>query len=221
MNMEKKRKKPKILLVVLLLLAAALGAVVWWQWGNLKALYLAGTMDAETILEKETKQREKYQQELKQYGVELIAPSRQEMDALLNGEDISKEAEAEVKAESAPTEEADAAGEIIARCVQELYDCETALMAKLGGMKQAAIEEWKALPAEEQTEEKKMALGMRGLDGCYVLEVEIDAQVQAILDRYRAELKAIGADTAPMNTLWEYYCEEKASTKAYYLNKYF
>lgn len=37
---------------------------------------------------------------------------------------------------------------------------------------------------------------------------------------YRTQLEALGADTMILDSLWKYYCDEKASQKAYYLNKY-
>ena len=207
----------KILCILLALLLIAAGAFAWWQRDNLKALYRAKTTDAETILAEATAQSEMRQKELEEYGVTLKTPTREEMDALLNGGSIKNET---VPTDEKPQVEQSAAKDIIERCIQELYDCETALMTRLGAMKQAAVDEWNALPEQEQTNDKKLEIGRRGLTACYALEAEIDAQVQGILARYRAELEGIKADTAPMDTLWKHYCEEKASAKAYYLNKY-
>ena len=228
-----------VLLLVIILAAA--GLLAYWQWDNLKALYKAKTMDAEAILAEAAAQTEKRQKELDAYGVTLKVPTQAEMDALLNGaalptgeDDASQQDPASMDTEPdgsepiptwqpvkepEPERETDPK-ELIERCIQELYDCETALMARLGVMKQAAVDEWKSLPDSERTQENKMDIGYRGLDACYALEVEIDAQVLDILAGYRAELEAVKADTAPMDTLWAHYCEEKTSAKAYYFNKY-
>lgn len=225
----KRIKKLLCLLLALLLLAAIVFA--WWQRDNLKALYQAKTTDAETILQESQAQLETHQKELEQYNVILKAPTREEKDELLSGgsvktpkpkeTDIPKEvAPEETPAEQQPAVEQPTAQSILDRCVQELYDCEIDLMARLGTMKQAALDEWRALPESQRTKTKKLEIGRRGLTACYDLEVEIDAQVQGILEKHRAELESIDADTAPLDTLWKYYCEEKASTKAYYLNKY-
>ena len=231
------KRGKKLLCLLLALLFLGVGALAWWQRDNLKALYQAKTTDAETILQESQAKIETHQKELEQYDVILKAPTQEEKDELLSGggaktpeakaadatkvTDIPKEvAPEETPAEQQPLVEQPTAQSILDRCIQELYDCEVDLMARLGTMKQAALDEWRALPESQRTKTKKLEIGRRGLTACYELEVEIDAQVKGILAKYRAELESIQADTAPLDTLWKYYCEEKASTKAYYLNKY-
>lgn len=109
---------------------------------------------------------------------------------------------------------------LVNQCVAELYACEVDLMGVLGEMKKAAKAEWKALPKKERTREKKMEIGFAGLDKCYELEVQVDEQVTEILDRYRGPLEALNADMMVLDELWRYYCDKKASQKAYYLEKY-
>lgn len=216
----------KILCLLLTLLLLLAGVFAWWQRDNLKALYQAKTTDAETILQESQAHLETHQKELAQYDVVIKAPTQEEKDELLSGGNAkaAEQEEADAAKEAVPEEmpavEQPTAQSILDRCIQELYDCEIALMARLGTMKQAAIDEWNALSDAQRTKAKKLEIGYRGLDACYKLEVEIDAQVQGILAKYRAELERINADTAPLDTLWKYYCEEKASTKAYYLNRY-
>ncbi len=106
------------------------------------------------------------------------------------------------------------------RCVAELTACQVDLMAELGVMKQAIIDAWEELSPSERNPTKKKEMCLAGLDDCYVLEDITDDTVREILDRYEKELKAIGADTTVLSTLWDYYEDEKASQKAYYLNKY-
>lgn len=118
---------------------------------------------------------------------------------------------------TAPTRTAQ---EIINDCTAELYACKVDVMATLGKMKKEALDIWRAIPKEQRTKEKRAELGFQWLDKCYEYEVEVDSKVRAILDKYRAELKAIGADDSVLDTLWVYYCEEKNVEKAYYLNKY-
>ena len=214
----KRGKKLLCLLLALLLIAA--GVFAWWQRDNLKALYRAKTTDAETILQESQAKVEARQKELEQYNVVIKAPTQEEKDELLSGGSVKTPEQKEPILEEIPAVEQPTAQSILDRCVQELYDCEVDLMARLGTMKQTALDEWRALPASQRTSAKKLEIGRRGLTACYELEVEIDAQVKGILAKYRAELESINADTAPLDTLWKYYCEEKASTKAYYLNKY-
>ena len=105
-------------------------------------------------------------------------------------------------------------------CVAELYACEVDLMAQLGQMKQAAIDEWVSLSPEERTPARKRQIGLAGLDACYKLEVVVDDQVDAILSRYEAPILELGGDTAVLDDLWRYYCDKKADQKAYYMDKY-
>ena len=220
------KRGKKLLCLLLALLLLGVGALFWWQRDNLKALYQAKTADAETILRESQAQLETHQKELEQYDVILKAPTQEEKDELLSGGGVKTAEQDKTDTVKEPVPEETSAAEqptaqsILDRCVQELYDCEIDLMARLGAMKQAAIDEWRALPDSQRTKAKKLEIGYRGLDACYKLEVEIDAQVQEILAKYRTELESINADTAPLDTLWKHYCEEKASTKAYYLNKY-
>lgn len=219
--------KQKKLLIVLLLIVLALGALACWQRNNLKALYMAKTMDADTILASAAAQTEKRQKELERYGVTLPAPTREEIDALLDGRilpeilltDEARTNETDASADD-PSAEQMTEKDILERCIQKLYECEAVLMVRLGAMKQAALDEWHALEEQERTKERKRKIILRGLDDCYELEVEIDAQVLGILDEHRAELKAIRADTAPIDILWKHYCDRKASEKAYYINQY-
>ena len=110
--------------------------------------------------------------------------------------------------------------ELVNQCVAELYACEVDLMAQLGEMKQAAIDEWVALKPEERTTAKKQEIGFAGLEECYKLEVVIDDKVEAILDRYRPEVLELAGDDSVLTDLWRYYCDKKADQKAYYLDKY-
>lgn len=109
---------------------------------------------------------------------------------------------------------------LVNQCVAELYACEVDLMAVLGEMKQAAKAEWYGLKPKERTREKKMEIGFAGLDKCYELEVQVDEQVTEILERYRGPLEELKADMTVLEELWRYYCDKKASQKAYYLEKY-
>ena len=94
------------------------------------------------------------------------------------------------------------------------------VMAHLGEMKQAAINEWNGLSGAERTTARKMEISMAGLRKCYDYEVEVDAKVKEILAAYRERMTAIGESTGPIDNLWSYYCDEKEAEKTYYFDKY-
>ena len=110
--------------------------------------------------------------------------------------------------------------EVINACTQRLLELEVELFERLGHMKQEAIDEWNALPAEERTDSKKMRIMYDGLGDCYVLEANCDRQVDAILDLYRERMHEIGGDGKKIDALWDIYCDEKERAKTYYIGKY-
>ncbi len=213
----------KILLGVLVALVVLIGGLCIWQWNNLRAVYAFMTQDSQTIAESLENQRAEHQQAIQeQVPITVAPPSTQQSDAILAGQTTPEQ----VKEELGITAQLDTAGneqsaeELVNSCVAELYACKVDIMAELGVMKQEAVAQWNALSDAERTDAKLREIGMAGLEDCYDLEVAVDNQVQEILARYRTQLTQIGADTKILDTLWKYYCDEKASEKAYYLDKY-
>ncbi len=216
-----KRKKRSILIaaVVLLILLAAL---VVWQWSNLQAFYLYLTMDESTIAQQMEDTRQEHHETLKkEYTVTVKPPSLEQSNDLLDGKASAEEVKENLGIlQQSPQPAKKTAEELTNECVAELYALKVDVMAKLGTMKQELLNRWNALSPQQRTQEKKLELGYEGLDACYDYEVEVNKQVRAILEKYRPLLKDIGADTGVLDTLWKYYCEEKASEKAFYLDKY-
>ena len=239
----------KILLVVLLVLTVTLGGLCIWQWGNTQALYAAATKDPDTLLQDMEHSRQELEESLKDHDVEVSAPTLQQNEALLNGEvtadevkeqlgltqgnqntqQDNQESSASQGSTSSPqpsqsqqpgNSQASTAQALVNACVAELYSCQIDLMSYLGQLKQDALAQWNSLSDDQRTSAKLREIGLAGLEKCYHLEVSADNQVKDILAHYRAELESIGADTSVLDTLWEYYCNEKASQKAYYINKY-
>ena len=237
----------KILLGTLAVLVLALGALAFWQRNNLRALYTFLTQDSQTIAQDLESKREEHHQAIQEAvgGITVEIPTTEVSDALLSGQLTPEEAKEALgitqeleKAQegagggeqpspgtgqpdqSAQPPPAPTAQELINRCVAELYGCKIDIMAVLGELKQEALDQWNALPADKRTSTKMKELGFAGLNECYRLEGQVDDQVREILGRYEGQLKAIGADTAILDDLWDYYSDEKAAEKAYYLDKY-
>lgn len=234
----------KVVLGVLVVLVVAVGALAVWQRSNLTALYSALTKDRETLSQELQSKVDEHQEALAGSGVTVTAPSAQLNEDLLDGKVSAEEVKEALglltqtsgAADSVPaggqsggsgtgqasqTSGSSAAAEaLLNQCVAELYSLQVDLMAQLGTMKQAAVNQWVALPAEERTSAKKQEIGMAGLQECYDLEAETDGEVQGILAKYRSKLEKLGADASTLDDLWVYYCEEKEAQKAFYLNKY-
>jgi uncharacterized protein YxeA len=215
----------KILLIVLAVVVIAVAAGVIWQWKNVKALHAAVTGDSETLAQAMQTTTEEHQKQMESSGVVVSAPSQEQNEALINGTVSADEVKESLNL-SAAAPEADESGEevtaqtLLNQCVAELYAYQIDLEEQLGQMKQAAIDQWNALPSEQRTNAKKQEIGMNGIHQCYTMEAETDAAVKELLADYRTRLEQIGGDTSQLDQLWTYYCEEKDALKAFYLNKY-
>ncbi|MCC8078193.1 MAG: hypothetical protein LIO60_07630 [Oscillospiraceae bacterium] len=151
---------------------------------------------------------------LKQTGVQSAAA---ESEPAATGTETGTAGATATGSEAATTEPT-AAELLLTDCKAELSALQIDLMAQLAVMKQEVLDEWYALSAEEQTDTKKKELFFAGLDQYSALETVVDEEVQAVLDRYEAELQALGADISPIDALWDYYVAEKIRQENYYLS---
>ena len=225
------RRWKKILLGVLVALVLLIGALCLWQWNNIPAVYTFLTLDSAEIAQNLEQQREEHHQAIQEKVELTIAPpSTEQSDAILSGQatpeevkealGITEQLKKTEEAEPGNTAPAYTEQELVNSCVAELYACKIDIMEVLAELKKEAVNEWNALPEEARNDAKLREIGMAGLEDCYDLEVTVDNQVEAILEKYRPKLKELGADTGILDTLWKYYCDEKAAEKAYYLDKY-
>ena len=212
----------KVLCLILALLLFALAGLIFWQRDNVGAMILYLKADSDEI----TSQKEQLDQDHKETledasGVEIQVnlPSTEACDGLLNGS-ISAEQVKEYLGLTAPLEHDKTLNGIVNACAAELASCKVDVMAKLGTLKSETLDAWAALDPEARTTQKKAAMVTAGLKECYAYEVEVDKAVEACLDRYRAELEAIGEDPSVIDIFWQQYCEEKQTEKAFYLEKY-
>ncbi|MBR3640756.1 MAG: hypothetical protein IKQ87_05235 [Clostridia bacterium] len=230
----KKRRTARIVgaIVLLALIAAAI-----WQRNNLEAAWILLTKNSEEISAQLDDKRQAMQKEIEeQTGVALQVPTPQQRDEVLSGQKTAEE----LREELGLNEPSTASGvgerptgtqtgtkndpvrqaEIIRACSSEMLTCEIDVMARLSALKDAALDEWEALPEAERTSARKKKIAAEGLKQCYRLETEVDAQVRAIIAKYKTELTAVGGDTSVLDTLWRYYESEKATQKAYYTDQY-
>lgn len=220
------KTRTKILCLILAILIFGMAGVFFWQRDNLKAFFLYLSTDAETIAE----QRDQlYQDQMKELEEEIggelpiTLPSKEQVDALLNGEKDPDQVKQEMGILGKPSQPQGPTvtkEQLVNQCVSELYAYKAEVMGTLGGIKSSMMAQWTSLPPEQRTSSKKMELGMAALRQCYAYEVTVDAKVQACLNKYRGKLAAIGESTAAMDTLWQQYCAQKESEKAYYMGKY-
>lgn len=222
----------KILLGVLAAVILSAAALCVWQWNNIQAVYTFLTRDSEEIARSLETKREEHHQAIQETVGELTvsAPTTAQSDAILSGQVTPEEVKEELgiteqlarteTEEQAPAVQGPTEKELVNSCVAELYGCKIDIMAVLAELKQEALDVWNSLPPEERTDTRLKELGFAGLNQCYELEETVNVQVREILARYREKLSQINGDLTILDTLWDYYEDEKAAEKAYYLDKY-
>ncbi len=214
------KKGVKIFLAVIAFILIAIAAFCVWQRENIRAVYMYIAADGEnSVLLPEAE------------ILEIPALSGAESEGELSyREDIGAfDEEKNVKRGTrAPdeTEVRDASTSMkegktyLQRCREELYACEAALISRVGGIKEEVFAEWRALPKEQRTARKKREMIISGVSRCLSLEGEIDGKVKGIIAKYKSLAQDAGESTSEISALWDEYKAKKASTKAYYLNKY-
>lgn len=211
----------KILIAALILLLLAIAGLFVWQGENIRALYKALTADTKTIAADLAQIRDEHHKAIEEeYDVILkVKPvTTEQSEELLDGTKTPEEVKQEMGyISSGALSNKD---DIVAQCVAELYAYKADVMGYLGGLKQAAVQQWNALAPSERTKAKKAQIASAGLQQCYTYEAQVDGRVQEIIGIYREKILAIGESSAPIDILWNYYCDEKEAEKSYYFNKY-
>ncbi len=239
--MKKKRKLLLWLIPLLLvfLLAAVIVGILLWQKDNVAAVYVAMTSTAEKLEDDWAAHQQAEQQFLEDHQVSFTPPTAEQNEALMNGLTSAEEvkqslglaaptdnpandttAAPPVEPPANPSVQPLTSSQLIDECVRKLYSIRIDLIARLGALRADAINTWEALSENERTDSRKAEIIFDGLLQCSDLEVETDDMVDALLNAYREKLSALGEDTAVIDQLWLYYCDDKATTKAYYLNQY-
>ena len=211
----------KGLLIALAVIVALLIALYIWQGENIRALIKAFVTDSDALASDMENLRNDHHAQIEQdLGITLpVKPvtadqSKDLLDGKKSPEEIKQEIGAGVTGQGSTKED------LVSQCVAELYAYKADVMGYLGGLKQAAIDQWNALSTSQRTATKKSEIMMDGVSQCYAYEAVVDGRVQDILDVYRGKMKAIGEGTASIDILWNYYCDEKEAEKAYYFDQY-
>ena len=111
-------------------------------------------------------------------------------------------------------------GEIINKQVAKLYIVKNRFVNELGSLEQTIKSQYGALPDEQQVPTSRKEIAKRYISFVSDLELECDAEVDAILAQLKSELQAVGGDVGIVDTIRTQYEEEKSLKKAYYLDVY-
>ena len=102
--------------------------------------------------------------------------------------------------------------------IAEAYVLRAYYTSQLEGMRASATADFKALNPEEQTQQRRLTIGMNYLDRAGALESECDGLMTNLIARIDSELKKSGGDTSIISEIKSYYAEEKSLKKAYYMS---
>ena len=236
------KKKKKTGLVIVLVLVLALAALAVWQRENIHALLLSRTLSREELSEQMGQQMARTEEASQSAGVKVRGMTDEEKAALSSSElsrdelidrlaglaeleasalDTAQSQGVSESAEAQPDAAADpqaALREQLAKKVAEVYVMEAEYTDWLEQANQGAIDEFNALPEEEQTSSAKYSIGMQYLAEALKKEKECDQKMKDIETEIRSLLTQLGEDTSLADEIHAAYLDEKASLKAYYLS---
>lgn len=118
---------------------------------------------------------------------------------------------------SATTSDADRR---IAELVTKMYVLKSEYTGAINGVVDSMRAEFVALPAEQRNLSSKQSIAARYMSTINSMEIQCDAQVNAIVSELRRILKANGRDMSMADAILSSYAAEKENTKAYYLSTY-
>lgn len=217
------KKWVKIFCIIVAVVIVVAAGLYLWQRENIHALVKVMTTNSEDIARELEETRAAHLKELEeaaQVAIRVEPVTEQQSEELLDGKITVQEVQEQMGFDPAAAQTVSSKEDIINQCVAELYAYKAEVMGTLGGIKQEFVNQWNALPAAERTATKKAELGGGAIGRCYQYEATVDGRVQEILTVYRLKLTEIREDPAPIDMLWNQYCDEKEAEKSYYMDKY-
>lgn len=235
------RRKTKTVLIVLLILILILVGIAIWQRNTIGAFfqYLRNSeTDIETMMEENDK---KIEETLQKYpAITVKELSEEQKKQLTNGEITEQEAIQIITGNEKPKPEDTAAepskpqggsppskpeensevNQKISELVAKVYVVQARFLGRISSIESSARAEIAALPSEEQTYERKIAIGKSKLGEISSLEAQCDGEIAGIVSQLKKLLKDSGQDTDLANTIQATYEQEKSLKKAYYMNRY-
>lgn len=231
---KKKSKVKKILLIIAAVIVAALIGLFIWQKDMIVAVYNGATKDKAELSAALDDALAEQQQFMDENGITVTMPTREDMEALLNGTmseadfieklKLNEYVPVSVKEEAAFNEAAKpiikekerikaVTQDYLNQCTAELYAVEGSAMAQLGAIRSDVLAQWAA--TEEKNSATKSQVISAGISRAYALEGSVDGQVQGIIGKYRGKIKEAGGDPSVLDGLWDQYCSIKAAQASY------
>lgn len=224
-------KKSKTFFVLFGVIVIFLGTFCALQWNNIVAVYKVISTTDEQLEEEINGNKQALETELKKKYPTIISDFSAEEEAkIIKGElsaeqavnELKKKYEAkkdEIKSGTTQTEliNNEEIDELIGDKVIELYSLKAYYLGQLGQMEATVKREYLAMPKEKRNLVGKQELVSKYMGMAISLMNQCDAQVEELVSKLEAELKALGDDAAIVKTIKAAYEDEKALKKAQYL----
>jgi len=226
-----RRTVPFIIAAVLILLLASL---IYYQFGNIRAAYLAVTQTPEQLLASIDNQRSELKTELEQYQVTdvrdlTVEETMQLLSGSLKAEQVKELITVKPQEASPPAVMAgvskngplsgkvltEAVNKIVDAYAVEFYALKAEYLSKLGATRKGAVDEFLSYPPEKRTDKLKRGIVADHLITASALEVDCDNKVKQLLSAMKTELTAIGGDLTIIGKINQSYENEKELQKAY------
>ena len=119
-----------------------------------------------------------------------------------------------------PVQQTSDADKRIAELVTKMYVLKSEYTAAIDGIIASMKAEYTKLPQEQKTRSAKQNIATSYLGQINAMEIQCDAQVNAIVSELKQILKDNGRDMSLADAIASTYATEKENTKAYYLSTY-
>lgn len=119
-----------------------------------------------------------------------------------------------------PVQQLGEADKKIAELVTKMYVLKADYTASIDAIIASMKAEYVLLPVEQRTRSAKQNIATKYLGQINAMEVQCDAQVNAIVSDLKQILKENGRDMALADSILSTYATEKENTKAYYISTY-
>lgn len=206
--------------LILSVIAVLIAVVVFWQWGNIKAVFLSLVYSSEQIETIVSKKEEKVNEVLKETTPTEFRPLSDEEAAKLQDGSLTKdEALNIIKGETNQKNDISDNGEID-NIISEIYLLRSSYVSDLASLENEAMRAASAMPKKDRTASKKLSFVNYFVSKAVALEDKCDGEMENILSRLKTALKKSGKSTSLISEIRESYASQKMAKKTQLLNKY-
>lgn len=206
--------------LILSVIAILIAVLIFWQWGNIKAVFLSLVYSSEQIETIVAEKEEKANEVLKETTSTEFRPLTEEEAAKLQDGSLTKEEALNIiKGETDQKNDTSDNGEID-NIISEIYLLRSSYVSELASLENEAMRAAGAMPKKDRTASKKLSFVNYFVSKAVALEDKCDSQMENILSRLKVVLKKQGKGTALISEIRESYASQKMAKKTQLLNKY-